>query len=245
MTARDLPYLLDVPQHGPLAVRGQARSRCGCRDRGRTLVARTLADGSTPALPIVTKRRLESVALGAARWACRHNGQRDLRDRRYNIDIGRYLTVCDGNYLRLTKLMPNLGRHAEDVGFAGDRRAFRVLVGAASPAVTIEVLECGRYTTVLALSQLSAARGIAELNIKVRVYHDARSAEVIEFQGQRRFDAVHAYPNAAGRQADEKAQVNRFLSEFLNACLRHGLAAEQPVGDRMAATARKKETVGY
>ena len=183
------------------------------------------------------------------RATCRRNGQRDLRDRRYNIDLGRYLTVCDGNYLRLTKLMPNLGRHAEDVGFAGDRRAFRVLVGLASPAVTIEVLECGRYTTVLALSQLSAARGIAELDIKVRLYHDARSAEVIEFQGQRRFDAVHAYPNAAGRQADEKAQVNRFLSEFLNACLRYGLAAEQPVGDGMSVDARRrkrnKETVGY
>ena len=151
-----------------------------------------------------------------------------MRDRRYNIDLGRYLAVCDGNYLRLTKLMPNLGRHAEDVGLTGDRRAFRVLIGAASPAVTIEVIECSRYTTVLALSQRAAARGIAELRIKVRAYHDARSAEVIEFQGERGFDAVYAYPNTEMRQPDEKAQVNRFLCEFLNACLKHGVATEEP-----------------
>lgn len=154
---------------------------------------------------------------------------RSVRDRRYNIDLGRHLTVCDGNYLRLTKLMPNLGRHAEDAGFAGDRRAFRVIVGAASPSVCIEVVDCSRYTTVLALSQSAGGRGIAdlrmpELRMKVRLYHDARCAEVVEFQGKRSFESAYVYPNPQMRQPDEKAQVNRFLAEFLNACLRHGVA---------------------
>lgn len=168
-----------------------------------------------------------------------------MRERRYIIDLGRHLSVCDGNYLRLTKLMPNLGRHAEDVGLMGDRRAFHVPVGSASPAVTIEVVECSRYTTTVALAQLSGGRGIADLSMKVRLYHDARSAEVVEFQGKRRFDSAYAYPNREMRQPDEKAQVNRFLSEFLNACLRHGVAAEGMVERRPGVPPRTKETVGF
>lgn len=160
----------------------------------------------------------------------REDRKSKVRERRYNLNLGRHLTVCDGNYLRLTKLMPNLGRHARDVGIAGDRRAFRVIVGATSPAVTIEVLECSRYTTVLGLCQRSGGRGIADLRMRVRLYHDARSAEVIEFQGKRRFESAYLYPNPEMRQPDEKAQVNRFLSEFLNACLRHGVAAESTLG---------------
>ena len=140
----------------------------------------------------------------------------NVRERRYNLDLGRHLNVCDGNYLRLTKLMPNLGRHAEDAGSTGDRRAFRVLVGAASPAIIIEVVECSRYTTMLALSQLASGPGIADLTMRVRLYHDARSAEVIEFQGKRSFQSAYVYPNPEMRQPDEKAQLNRFLAEFLN-----------------------------
>ena len=169
-----------------------------------------------------------------------------MREKRYIIDLGRHLSVCDGNYLRLTKLMPNLGRHAEDVGLMGDRRAFRVPVGSASPAVAIEVVECSRYTTTLALlAQLSGGRGVADLSMKVRLYHDARSAEVVEFQGKRRFESAYDYPNREMRQPDEKAQVNRFLSEFLNACLHHGVAAEGAVERRAGLPPQAEETVGF
>ena len=172
---------------------------------------------------------------------------RDVKVKRYNIDLGRHLTVCDGNYLRLTKLMPNLGRHAQDAGFPGDRRTFRVLVGGASPAVVIEVVECSRYTTVVALSQRAVAPDASDsrmdlrvesrmdLRVKVRLYHDARSAEVIEFQGRRRFESAYAYPNREMRQPDEKAQVNRFLAEFLNVCLQHGVAAEGRLACRVGS----------
>ena len=171
-----------------------------------------------------------------------------MRDRRYSIDLGRHLTVCDGNYLRLTKLMPNLGRHAEDAGFAGDRRAFHVPVGGASPAVTIEVVECSRYTTTLAVAQLSGGREIgdlsmADLSMKVRLYHDARSAEVVEFQGKRWFESAYDYPNREMRQPDEKAQVNRFLSEFLNACLRHGVASEGAVESAVEGAVERRTDV--
>lgn len=149
-----------------------------------------------------------------------------MATRRYNIDLSSHLAECDGNYLRLTRLMPDIE--------SSDRREFRVLAGpgagAASGAtlVSLEVLDRCRYTTVVALRQFAAPNS-AETHIKIRLYHDARSAEVIEFQGQRSFAAEYSYPNSKMRQPDEKAQVNRFLREFLNTCLAHGLACEEPV----------------
>ena len=62
------------------------------------------------------------------------------------------------------------------------------------------------------------------------LYHDARCAEVIEYQCAKHFNAVYPYPNAGMRQRDEKAQVNRLLGEFLAFCLRHGVnAAREPL----------------
>ena len=158
-----------------------------------------------------------------------HGESRGLR--RYNIDLSAHLAECDGNYLRLVRLLPGLRE--------GERREFFVPHGDASPQVTVEVTEHGRYTAVVALRQrflgpatasertADAAQRVGETRIKVRLYHDARCAEVIEFQGQRLFAPEYRYPNAKMRQPDEKAQVNRFLREFLNACLAHGVATEE------------------
>ena len=61
----------------------------------------------------------------------------------------------------------------------------------------------------------------------IRLYHDAQSAEVVEVRNENRFKEVYEYPNPRMRAKDEKAQVNRFLGEYLAMCLRYGLAAEQ------------------
>ena len=140
--------------------------------------------------------------------------------RRYIIDLGAHLSECDGNYLRLARLMPD-----HDVR---DRRDFRIPLGGAATEVAVQVEHRCRYTTVLTLWQRSPVQAVDETRIKVRLYHDARCAEVIEFQGQRHFEPAYRYPNAKMRQPDEKAQVNRFLREFLNACLAHGVACQEP-----------------
>lgn len=146
-----------------------------------------------------------------------------MRPRPYNINLGAHLAVCDGNYLRFIRLLPAI----EDA----EARVFHVVFAPPAaaggvPAVKFEVTDRDRHTSVVALSQHGLGRGIAATRIKVRLYHDARCAEVIEFQGQRRFAAVYTYPNEKMRQPDEKAQVNRFLTEFLNACLTHGVVYE-------------------
>lgn len=144
-----------------------------------------------------------------------------MRRRPYNIDLRAHLEQCDDNYRRLTRLMPDLRQT--------DRREFRMFPQGAALIVSFEVTHRSRYTTVLTLDLPASVRSIGGMQIKIRVYHDARTAEVIEFQGQRRFQAVYDYPNPQMRQPDEKVQVNRFLSEFLNACLRHGVAHQERV----------------
>ena len=142
-----------------------------------------------------------------------------MKARRYNIDLGSHLAECDANYERLMALAP-WRRDGEDEG------AVRVVLGDGVPDVLIEVHEQSRHTSVIAMRQLWAEEGGEsphDTSIKVRVYHDAKSAEVIEFQRERGFSAVYEYPNRRMRQPDEKAQINRFLSEFLSICLKHGV----------------------
>ena len=144
----------------------------------------------------------------------------NLVKRRYNIDLGAHMAECDANYLRLMKLMPN--RDAAD-------RVFTLPLGASDPVVRLEVTERCRYTTVVEVTQVAPAEGLPGTSLSVRLYHDAKCAEVISFQNERRFEAVYDYPNSKMRHRDEKAQVNRFLSEFLAMCLAHGVSNEEPM----------------
>lgn len=142
-----------------------------------------------------------------------------MKSRRYNIDLASHLAECDANYQRLMALV-SWRAGGEDEG------AVRVVLGDGVPDVFIEVLEQSRHTSVIEMRQHWSREGVQsphDTSIKVRVYHDAKSAEVIEFHRERGFNAVYDYPNRRMRQRDEKAQINRFLSDFLSICLRHGV----------------------
>lgn len=64
--------------------------------------------------------------------------------------------------------------------------------------------------------------GFKSYSFEVRLYHDASVAEVIAWEGNRRFKARHDYPNPRMYHSDEKAQLNRFLGELLEFCLTQG-----------------------
>ena len=141
-------------------------------------------------------------------------------DKRYSIDLPAHMAECDANYLRLMKLFPSLREE--------DASDFAVCIGDMQYEVCIEVQERGPYTTLVRLSQLPKAPWSTRPSLTVRIYHDARSAEVVEYQRGGHFQAVYDYPNRDMRQPDEKAQVNRFLGEFLAMCLTHGVAVREP-----------------
>jgi uncharacterized protein YqiB (DUF1249 family) len=142
--------------------------------------------------------------------------------RRYRVDFPTFMDECDANYARLVTLMPLLT-------FCGTCR-FDFVIPLLGLRVRMSVLERCPYTTLVELTQCIADNAaLPAPRLKVRLYHDAKSAEVIEFQNARRFAAVYPYPNAEMRQPDEKAQVNRFLGEYLMLCLAHDGEIEEPV----------------
>jgi uncharacterized protein YqiB (DUF1249 family) len=115
----------------------------------------------------------------------------------------------------------------EDEGFC-------VELGDSAVCVVIKLIESSRYTTLVQFAQhpLTETTGFARTlaasampRMLVRLYHDARSAEVVEVRNECRFKEVYEYPNPKMRARDEKAQVNRFLGEYLAICLRYGLAS--------------------
>ncbi|SEA09422.1 DUF1249 domain-containing protein [Microbulbifer marinus] len=134
----------------------------------------------------------------------------------YRVDLPSYHADCDANYLRLCKLLPELA----------SRQHWRYRMPHGS--LELSVVERSRYTTEVRLSAAaddSERRWLAPPQIRVRLYHDARMAEVVAVDGYgpvggNGVDSV--YPNPRMQRADERQQANRFLGEWLGHCLANG-----------------------
>jgi uncharacterized protein YqiB (DUF1249 family) len=134
--------------------------------------------------------------------------------RRYTPDLNRLMAQCERNYLRLQQLVPQLQRLSD--------AAYSYPDGVSG--LELRVLERSRYTTVLMLSQavLHGATSVAGPRMQIRVYHDARLAEVLSYQGRARLQPRYPYPNPEMMHPDEKQQLNQFLGEWLEHCLARG-----------------------
>ena len=154
---------------------------------------------------------------------------------RYKVDLPRQLAQCEANYLRLTKLLPQLD--------SSDLREFVLpLYKSASDEgvrVMIQVEERARYTTTVLVSHADmpaidipglSPQALLMPELRVRLYHDAAMAEVICWQRHRGIKPRYDYPNEYMHQRDEKAQLNRFLGEWLSFCLEQGHAVQSPIG---------------
>src|SRR4051812_24265626 len=95
----------------------------------------------------------------------------------------------------------------------------------------IRVSERSPYTTTLEIAQLPSPLLSLAPTLTVRVYHDARLAEVIAFTRWRRAQPRYDYPNPGMHQPDEKSQWNRFLGEWLSHCLQHGFHLDRPLSE--------------
>ncbi len=140
-----------------------------------------------------------------------------MRRTRYKIDLKHFLAECEANYRRLAMLFP-------DMAAADERRLG--LDGAGACEVILAVRERSAHTTLLSIYQ--GERGDRWLKtpvLVVRVYHDARLAEVTACEGERNIWPRQEYPNRRMLHRDEKAQWNRFLGEWLAICLANGFVA--------------------
>lgn len=136
--------------------------------------------------------------------------------RKYVPDLKRQGSVCEANYARLLKLLPDLDTQ--------DQREYQISWQGRSAVVRLQVEERFRYTTTVMVSQQleSDSRWLDAPQLLVRLYHDAGMAEVICIRQRRQLSGRYPYPNPQMHQPDEKAQLNDFLGECLSQSLSHG-----------------------
>jgi uncharacterized protein YqiB (DUF1249 family) len=94
-------------------------------------------------------------------------------------------------------------------------------------AVTFTIIEVTKFTTTVAVAlENMAPQWVPEIDLKVRAYHDAKMAEVIEWCSDRTIP--WALVEDKGRQSrDEKWQWNIFLSELLSQRLKQSILEAQ------------------
>jgi uncharacterized protein YqiB (DUF1249 family) len=123
------------------------------------------------------------------------------------------------NYAALMSLVDDLRLHEKGISdyvFQGTQ-------------ITINLLEQTRYTYLLEIRQTFPQSGIAipDLEFRVRVYLDARLAEVVGYQGKHYLKARYPVPNISMFHPDEKRQSNLLLYDWL---MSYGFTSLQQAG---------------
>lgn len=139
---------------------------------------------------------------------------------RYKVDFPAQMAECETNYYKLLKL---IGDQQEDT--------YRYLIqrGQHQWLQILSILQRSHYTTTITWRQLPlfhSSPWLSSPKLTIRLYQDAKLAEVLAWEGHRRLRPRYDYPNKAMYLADEKRQLNRFLSEWLDLCLAQAQMAD-------------------
>lgn len=133
----------------------------------------------------------------------------------YKVNLIKQHCIFESNYLKLIKLLPDLARQ--------DSLSLAVSHGPHQGTIQFQVQERAKYTTVIRISFFADwNRWLTLPTMQVRLYHDARMAEVISVQKERSIQPVYSYPNHKMLLPNEKEQLNHFLSDWLNFCFSGG-----------------------
>ncbi len=141
------------------------------------------------------------------------------------------MSLCANNYFLLLKVQADQTQLDEQRHFfINDYLAYKITVN-----------EITRYTSLITFEQKTfeqqafkaedrqqtslehnALPSVFHPRMTIRLYHDARMAEVISSQDVRQVKPRYDYPNVQMHQQDEKQQINQFLNEWLHLCLHQG-----------------------
>lgn len=136
----------------------------------------------------------------------------NTRPGKYVPHLPSMLAVCDNNYARLLRLLPDCD--TQDL-------SYRFVINA-KLTYQIVILDSSRYTSTLEMSQIAlGSPDYLKPVMQIRLYHDAQMAEVISSQQVGAIKAAYKYPNVKMHQPNEKAMVNQFLAEWLAFCVRN------------------------
>ncbi|OEE07527.1 DUF1249 family protein [Vibrio cyclitrophicus] len=131
----------------------------------------------------------------------------------YHVDLAELMRVYETNYAKLNALLP-VGHEV------GDVRCYQ----AVNMVYQLTVNEVTKYTTLIDICQSDETPAFPLPKMSVRLYHDARVAEVCASGDFSRVKAKYDYPNTKLLQKDEKFQLNKFLGEWLTFCLKTGIS---------------------
>lgn len=131
--------------------------------------------------------------------------------------LSHFHSDCELNYARLQKLVG--GKESGSCSFESG--------GNGEIALSIEVSEESKYSRLLRLEgRMDFLPWACVQEMIVRMYDDARMAEVISVDRQRVRLINYIYPNKDMYAPDEKKQLNHFLGRWLEHMLAEGLPAE-------------------
>jgi uncharacterized protein YqiB (DUF1249 family) len=131
----------------------------------------------------------------------------------YRPYVPDFLSLCERNYAQLRFFLPQPSLvHASQSIQINALEAYCITVLAEAPFTT----------TVRIAHQSDSVHAWLKPQFEVRLYHDARLAEVVACQQIRRFKAVYSYPNTEMLQPDEKRQINALLRDWLTLCHKQG-----------------------
>ncbi len=140
----------------------------------------------------------------------------------YQPNLVSLMTLCANNYMLLLKVLADNKRK-------GDTRHFFI---SDFLSYKVTITEVTRYTALVTFEQESLNAAVNNIPVivanalqprmTIRLYHDARVAEVLASQDIRQVKPRYDYPNKQMHQQDEKQQTNQFLNEWLHLCLRLG-----------------------
>ncbi len=163
---------------------------------------------------------------------------------RYTVDLAAMHALYEWNYARLQKLLRGAGAHERigmmspleyawspempatvaDTAMTGEPAEGLLAGNGVQPVLQLARVERTRYTETWRLAQMTQTMPwCPELDMEVRIYHDARMADVLRFQTARRIPAIVPAAHAGGWRVNEKQLVNQFLGDCLQHCLSHGL----------------------
>jgi len=146
--------------------------------------------------------------------------------KRYQPNLVSLMFLCANNYFLLLKVQADQTQLDEQRHFfINDYLSYKITVN-----------EITRYTSLITFEQQAfetedrqqtklennALPSVFHPRMTIRLYHDARMAEVISSQDVRQVKPRYDYPNVHMHQQDEKQQINQFLNEWLHLCLHLG-----------------------
>lgn len=92
----------------------------------------------------------------------------------------------------------------------------------ADSLVELSLIENTRYTLLIRINQKfrNGSDFLKDISFDVRLYQDAKLAEVLSYQGRARMEFRYNYPNKHMFVPDEKQQGNLLLHDWLSMCTR-------------------------